>query len=141
MVSLQILLKQHQQAEDERKRNEIISRWKSEAENVKNIYPGFDFETELSNPKFTRLLGSGVSVKTAFEALHMDDIMGGAMAYTANKVSKKITDNIRARGARPVENGSNQAAAATIKNDVTKLTAKDRAEIAKRVRNGEKISF
>lgn len=107
----EILLKQQQQAEEERKRNEIISRWKSEAENVKNIYPGFDFETELSNPKFTRLLGSGVNVKTAFEALHMDDIMGGAMAYTANKVSKKVTDNIRARGARPVENGSNQAAA------------------------------
>nr|DAI22098.1 MAG TPA: hypothetical protein [Caudoviricetes sp.] len=137
----EILLKQQQQAEEERKRNEIISRWKSEAENVKNIYPGFDFETELSNPKFTRLLGSGVNVKTAFEALHMDDIMGGAMAYTANKVSKKVTDNIRARGARPVENGSNQAAAATVKNDVTKLTAKDRAEIVKRVQNGEKISF
>ena len=62
-------------------------------------------------------------------------------AYTANKVSKKVTDNIRARGARPVENGSNQVAAATVKNDVTKLTAKDRAEIVKRVKNGEKISF
>ena len=56
-------------------------------------------------------------------------------------IAPKVTDNIRARGARPVENGSNQAAAATIKNDVTKLTAKDRAEIVKRVKNGEIISF
>ena len=52
-----------------------------------------------------------------------------------------VTDNIRAKGSRPLENGTSQQGAFIVKNDVNALTKEDRAEIARRVRRGEVISF
>jgi hypothetical protein len=52
-----------------------------------------------------------------------------------------VTQNIRAKGARPAENGTSQRAAATIKSDPSKLTLDDFEEISRRLARGEKITF
>ena len=81
-------------------------------------------------------------MKTAFEVAHMDELMSGAMHYTAQKVAQQVTNNIRAKAARPAENGmSNKAAVHDVRADVTKLSKADRDEIARRIQRGEKISF
>ena len=136
------------QAEQERQQNadRIYQGWLQQSEQVKQAYGNFDLRSEIGNPetgeRFMGLLRSGVDVKTAYEVIHKDDIIGGAMAYTAQQTEKRVTDSIRARGMRPTENGSSGNAAAVVrKADVNTLTRKDRDEIARRVMRGEKISF
>lgn len=129
--------------ETERRQNaqKVYSQWLTESEMVKQIYPGFDFDAEMENPQFGRLLQSGVGVKAAYQAIHMDDIVGGAMQYTAQTVAKKQADAIRAKAARPIEAGMSGQGGVVVKNDVTKLTAADRRDIARRVARGEQIQF
>ena len=136
------------QAEQERQQNadRIYQGWLQQSEQVKQAYGNFDLRSEIGNPetgeRFMGLLRSGIDVKTAYEVIHKDDIIGGAMAYTAQQTEKRVTDSIRARGMRPTENGSSGNAAAVVrKADVNTLSRKDRDEIARRVMRGERISF
>ena len=40
-----------------------------------SIYPDFNFEKELENEEFKRLLGIGVTVKNAYEVIHIDEVI------------------------------------------------------------------
>ena len=121
--------------------NKVYGEWMKQAEKTKAIYPSFDLKTEVQNPQFLQLLNSNVDVRTAYEVIHKDDIISGAMQFTAKTVEQKIANKIRANGARPTENGNSSQGAAQTKSDVSLLTKADRAEIARRVARGEKISF
>ena len=121
--------------------NKIYAQWMEQAESAKQVYPSFDFRAEMQNPKFVDLLRSNVDVRTAYEVIHKDDIIAGAMQFTAKTVEQKIANKIIAGGARPAENGNSSQGASVSKSDVSTLTAADRAEIARRVARGEKISF
>ena len=129
--------------EIERRENakKAYAEWKKQEEALKTRYPKFSLDAEANNPQFVKLLQSGIDVKTAFETIHHDEILSGAMMQTAEAVRKNVTDNIKARGLRPSENGINAQAGVIVKNDVSKLTPKDRAEIARRARMGESIRF
>ena len=50
-------------------------------------------------------------------------------------------DGIRAKGARPQENGTTSQGAFIVKDDVSKLSKRDRAEIIRRAARGEHIEF
>ncbi|MBE6704224.1 MAG: hypothetical protein E7583_03085 [Ruminococcaceae bacterium] len=126
-------------ADRQRAANERMTRWNAEAERLSELYPGFDLNSEAQNPTFLKLLQSGIDVKTAFEVVHNDEIVSGAMRVTADAVRKQVTDNIRARGMRPSEAGARSSAATIVKSDPSKFTKEDRAEIARRARRGEKI--
>jgi hypothetical protein len=115
--------------------------WLDQAEKAKKLYPGLDLETEIKNEDFGRLLLAGVDVGNAYLVTHKDEIIGGAMQYTAQQVEKKVTNNIRAKGNRPVENGINSQSAAVVKTDVSQFTDADMDEIIRRVRNGVKIKL
>lgn len=121
--------------------NRQLSQWQAEAEQMKKLYPHFDLGTEAGNPQFLSLLKSGVPVQTAYEVLHMNEIKAGVAASQAAATEKQITASIRAKGSRPKENGTSSQGTFVVKDDVNKLTAKDRAEIARRVQRGEVISF
>lgn len=125
----------------EEKVNAQMRQWFDEGEKLKETFPSFDLQEEISNPRFLSMLTSGVDVATAYKAAHMDEIMTDAMRNTQALAEKKVSDNIRARGNRPVENGATGRSPFTVKNDVTKLTKEDRAEIARRAARGEQISF
>lgn len=118
-----------------------LQKWQTEAEGVKTDYPDFDFVTEVKNPQFLAMLKAGVPVKHAYEVAHLDDIKGSVAKTTAQQTEKKVVDNIRTKGSRPTENGVSSQSGITIKSDVSKLSRKDRAEIAKRVARGEEITF
>ena len=119
----------------------LYQSWMTQAEAVKQVYPGFDVHAEMDNPKFVELLRSNIDMRTAFEVLHKDEIIPAAMQYTAQKVQENISRSIASGGNRPVENGANSGSAAVVKSDVSKLTKADRQEIARRVARGEKIRF
>ena len=128
-----------QQAEIERHLQGMIQ----QGEEVKKLYPGFDLQAELQNPAFVRLTapGVGVDVRTAYEVVHREEMRGAEMQFAAQKSAQRIAASVQANGRRPAENGTQGGAAATNKSDPRSLSKEDRAEIRRRVRNGEKISF
>lgn len=119
-----------------------VAGWLDESKQVKAIYPQFDLKSEMQNPKFVDLLRvPGVDVRTAYELIHKDEIIAGAMQFTAKTVEKKIADKIAANGARPTENGLSSQSASLSKSDVSQLSKADILDIQRRVARGEKISF
>ena len=119
-----------------------VATWMEESKQVKAIYPQFDLKSEMQNPKFVDLLRvPGVDVRTAYELTHKDEIIAGAMQFTAKTVEKKIADKIAANGARPTENGLNSQSASLTKSDVSQLSKADILDIQRRVARGEKVDL
>ena len=119
-----------------------VAEWMEESKQVQAIYPQFDLRSEMQNPKFVDLLRvPGVDVRTAYELTHKDEIIAGAMQFTAKTVEKKIADKIAANGARPTENGLNSQSASLTQSDVSRLSKADILDIQRRVARGEKVSF
>ena len=136
------LKKQMQERESQEKASQLYASWMQQAEQLKSIYPSFDLETELKNPKFMDLLRvPAIDVRTAYEVIHKDDIIHGAMQFTAKTVEKKLTDKVMANGARPMENGTSSQSASLTKSDVSQLSKADRADLIRRAARGEKIRF
>lgn len=136
-----ILRKEKEARERDDNARQLYSRWMEEAKSTKNVYPSFNIETEMKNPKFVELLRSNIDVRTAFEVIHRDEIIPAAMQYTANTVKERLAKDIAANGARPVENGNTAQSAAQSKSNVSQLTREERAEINARILRGERISF
>lgn len=114
-----------------------LARWAAEGEQMRGDYEGFDLSAESKNPRFLAMLRAGVPVRHAYEVLHLSDIKDD----TARKTEKRVVDGIRAKGARPPENGMSGGSGIVVKSDVSRLTRRDREEIARRALQGEKISF
>lgn len=114
--------------------------WMRQAEKLKATYPNFDLVKELENEDFKNDIISGKSVQKAFEAAHLDEIIQGAIQTTAQKAREAVTNNIKARGMRPAENGM-RTGSVSVKKDVNDLTDEDIDRILKRVRAGEKVTI
>ena len=132
---------QMEEAQRQENGKKLYAAWMQQAEEAKKVYPSFDIQTEMANPKFVDLLRSNIDVRTAYEVLHKDDIIRGAMQFTAQTVESKIAKKVASNGARPAENGMRSQSAAVVKSDVSQLSKADRAEIIRRVQRGEKIRF
>ena len=118
-----------------------LQHWYQEADALKQMFPKFSLEAEAQNPEFISMLKAGVPMEHAYKTIHYNELVNDAMATAANNTEKKVVSNIRAKGSRPIENGTAAQSAFTIKDDVSKLSKKDRAEIARRAARGEKITF
>lgn len=135
------LLNAEKERQAQAKAQAQVEAWTQEAEALKSKIPAFDLANELQNPEFGRLVQSGIPMETAFKVTHFDELANGLASAVQAQTEKKITDNVRAKGNRPVENGTTTTSAFTYKTDVSKLTRADRAEIARRAAQGDKISF
>ena len=118
-----------------------IDAWYKEADKVKEIYPSFDFKREAQNPEFLNLLRHGNSVEHAYKVLHFDELTQNAARVAAQTADAQAQARIKSKASRPSENGTSSQSAAIVRNDVSSLTRKERAEIARRVQRGEKITF
>lgn len=115
---------------------------------VREIYPDFDLDTEMMNPNFGRLLatlkksGFNNALQTAYESVHRDEIMGGAMRYAVQQTQQKISNSIQSGMNRPVENGTmGNSAGAPTALDPSKLTKAQIEEMKMRALRGERITF
>lgn len=115
--------------------------WLRECGEVQRSYPGFDLAAELADPDFARLLRSGVTVRTAYQARHLDELLGGAMQYAATRAAESAAARYAARAARPDENGARPAAGAVVRPDVARMTPAQRAEMERRAVRGETIAL
>lgn len=122
--------------------NEQFQKLREEGNAVKAMYEAFDFDTEMRNPDFLRLAFTpGVGVKTAYEIIHKDEIIGGAMQYAAKKAQQQAAASIASNSKRPVEGWTGNNSPANTKIDVSALTPQQRKEYIKRAARGEKITF
>ena len=133
------------EAQERRERMEqsqkIYSEWLQQGEDLVAKYglENFSLEAECENEKFTKMLSLGLSVEDAYKSIHLDDLMGGAMAKTANVVKEQLAASVASRQSRPSENGISSNNSQVFKTDVDSWTAKDRAEVRRRVMRGEDI--
>ena len=116
-----------------------------EGERLRGMYPNFDLSVELQNPQFGNLLASlqasgfNDPLRTAYESVHRDEIMGGAMQYAVQRTKQQVSNSIRAGARRPAENGN--AAPADTKIDIAHLSKQQREDIRRRVMRGEEITL
>ena len=135
------LLQNEQKRQLDAKVQSQLAQWSQEEAEMQQKYKGFSLAKEMQDPQFMAMLKTGLPMEHAYKVQHMDELIADARMTTAATVEKATIDNIRANGARPQENGSSPQSAFTVKDDVSKLTKKDRAEIARRVARGERIEF
>lgn len=142
----EISMLKNQQAQSERDRQwqEVVT----QAEATKQMYPNFDLDAEMSDPNFGRLLatmqkaGMPNAVQTVYEVIHRDEIMSGAMAFTAQKVAAKVANSVQSGMSRPSENGVGQQSTASVGAvDPSKLTRAQIDDIKMRAARGERITF
>lgn len=130
-----------QESIQEQMQREKIEGWLRQEAQFKQKAPDFSLREELANPEFERLLAAGVDVETAFNVIHQDEIMSGAMNYTAKKAVEKTVNDIKARGMRPSENGLGTTATEPKRKTVGEMTGEEILEMANKAKKGEKISF
>lgn len=118
-----------------------IQQWNAELEQMSKKFPEFNMESEMQNEDFKRMIKGGVPIEHAYKVAHLDDIINSVVTKTAENAEKAVVENIRAKGSRPSENASMKQSPFIVKNDVTKLTRKDRAEAVRRAQRGDIISF
>ena len=56
---------------------------------------GADFETEMQNPDFARLMGAGVPPKTAYEVIHQQEIAQAQAQLVANQARENVMRTIQ----------------------------------------------
>lgn len=132
-----------QKLEEERaQQKETAEKWFNEAQETKATYADFDLQAELEDPNFVAALQAGVPMKLIYQGKYFDKLLPQATAYAATQAQKAVTENIRAKGQRPTENGaSSQSTPIITKTDPSKLDLNDFEEIARRVARGERITF
>lgn len=128
-----------QEAARQRRAAQIRAQWDAEAAQLKAQYPDFDLSEVLANEQVGELMRRGVSLPDAYRAAYFNHIMEQATARTAQTVEQGVTARIQQRAARPGENGTRPGGAVTTKFDISNTTRRQREELERRARRGEKI--
>lgn len=119
-------------------------RWLREARQLKALHPDFDMAAELKGPngrQFLGMLHSGVPMKNAWQALHMDQLLKNAITYAVENTRQRTVDSIRARGLRPEEAaaGAPAAAAQILRADPATWDPDEMNSAIQQARMGKKI--
>lgn len=128
-----------QAAEHQQRAAAVRAQWEAEAARLKVKYPAFELDKVLNNPSVADMIRRGIGLEAAYRAAYFDQLMEASTARTAQRVEQGVTARIQQRAQRPAENGAHPGGAAEMKVDVAHMTAKQRAELAKRARRGERI--
>lgn len=126
-------------AEHQQRAAAVRAQWEAEAAQLKEKYPAFELDEVLNNPSVADMIRRGIGLEAAYRAAYFDQLMTESTARTAKQVEQGVAARIQQRAQRPAENGAHPGAAAETMVDVAHMTAKQRAELAKRARRGERI--
>lgn len=120
----------------------LASLRQQEAE-LKQQFPAFDLQAELANPQFRAMTapGSGIPVKNAYFALHADEIQRQGMQYAGQQAAQAVAASVRSGAMRPQENVQGMQVAHGMKIDPSQMSDEQLADLSRRARNGERITF
>lgn len=132
---------QQQQNAEETALRQHYQKLATQAEEMKQAFPGFDLQAELQNPNFMKWTSPqyGMSVKDAYFAIHHDEIQKATMQYAGQRATQQVAASVQAGARRPQENGMQGVGSALIKTDPSTWSKADRAEVRRRVRSGEEV--
>lgn len=117
-----------------------VARLAQEAADIRRTYGGFDWQREMRDPAFGRLIAAGVDGRTAYEVVHSRELLAQAVRYGAQRATERLSRSISSGGQRIAENSGHGSSAVT-RVDPRGLNPQELAEIRKRVQRGEKIRF
>lgn len=145
-LRLQEELEKNQRAlseyKEEAEKAERMAAWNAEADELRESFPNFDLEQEMSyNPKFTDLIENGISVIDAFVATHTQDILKGLTEESTRSAKQDVVNQIQQRQSRPAENGLKHQPAVARKVNPSEFTNDDMDKILKEVESGKTFSF
>lgn len=129
-----------QAAEQRSFENGCVERLARQAEDIRRVYGGFDWQREMRDPTFGRLIATGVDGRTAYEVVHSRELLAQAMRYGAKRAAEQCSRAIASGGRRVAENGGHGSSAVT-RTDPKALDSAQLADIRRRVQQGEKIRF
>ena len=82
----------------------------------------------------------GLGVREAYEVVHRDQVLGGAMAYAARAMARKVGNALAAQGARPRESGAGDSPASRPARP-EEFTDQQVLEVARQARKGRRITL
>ena len=138
MVKLQTehdqLVAEKQRAQEHEQFRQHIAGLAQQAEELKQIFPGFNLEQEMQDEEFRKMTApGGVSVKQAFFALHGEELIPQLMAYGVQTGKEQISKSIQANQSRPIEGASLRGAAgASVRIDNESMSDERYEEIKRR---------
>lgn len=103
----------------------------SQSDAMKEQFPSFDLEAEMSNPQFRKLVdpqelgGIGLSVDNAYRVIHYKDILNATVNNAVNQTAINTANAVKANKERPRENGMNHRASVIVKDDPSQFTLDD----------------
>lgn len=115
---------------------ELASALNKELENLfksGGVYKNGQSDSLLADERFLSLIKSGFSVKEAYDALNLNEIL--------ECERQRVIREIRLRGLRPEEDAISGYGSFSATLDPKNLTQAQRAEIRERVRRGERVTF
>jgi len=136
-----MLMSQQRAAVEQQQREAKFAQWNAQVPIVQQAYPDFDINVEVQNPRFIGLLDMGWDMKSAYEGVHHQELMSGAVRTAAQQATQQTASAIKAQQGRPVENGAATKTAIPGRIDPSKLTDEQLDELNARIRNGERMSF
>lgn len=103
---LAIANREAQQRRTAEENAERIATLRTNAVQTRQLYPGFDLDTEMKNPKFVKMLALLEGDTTgAYKAVHHDELVSSAVQKATQDAARATVNNIRGGSARPSENG------------------------------------
>ena len=129
---------QREQQEEVRKQEFVEDLRRQETE-LRSVYPGFVLDSELQNPDFRKLVSGGMSLRQAYQTVHFDDIMSGAIGYAAQRATAAAADTVAAGAMRPTEIGMGSPVG--VSTTPKPLSAAEREDIRRRVMRGERVTL
>ena len=116
-----------------------LAAWTAEAEALRGQLPDFDLARESRDRRFCAMLRARVPMELAYRALHIEELLRGAMYRAAAAAERRVVGNVRARGLRPGEAGTTAQGSFTVRENISRLSREERADIARRAAKGERI--
>jgi hypothetical protein len=125
--------------------DELFERIEASSGEISSQYPSFSLERSRGSEQFVALarvaLEQGsISLSQAYKLAHFDEIIAAERERIEKEVEQRMTDRIKSNKARQYENAV-QPRLRGVGINVRSLTRNERAELAKRAANGEKIGF
>lgn len=145
----QVIAQQNKDREDQERQaeyNKVLNGIFDRCDKVKAKYPSFDFNAEMENEQFFRLVapfehgGSNVDPLIAYEVMH-PEMREMAINQQVNNVALNTTKAMNNNLSRPIENGVSNGSPSILKVDPKNFTMKDIEEVKERLARGERVTF
>lgn len=104
-------------------------------------FPQLDLVKEMENPAFGRLIATGFPVETAYELVHLKEMIGRAMAQVARQTALEMTQALQSGSLRPREGALGGAQGGVCIRDPRYFTQQQRQDYRNRAMRGERVIF